>query len=102
MDWSFMERFAPLYVQAAGLTLRIGSLGIALSLGVGLLCCLARYYRVPGLRQISRAYIELARNTSLLVQLFFLQRGKKARRMPNPRHRHYMFKLSNVTTRTGT
>ena len=51
MDWSFMERFAPLYVQAAGLTLRIGSLGIALSLGVGLLCCLARYYRVPGLRQ---------------------------------------------------
>ena len=22
MDWSFMERFAPLYVQAAGLTLR--------------------------------------------------------------------------------
>ena len=70
MDWSFMERFAPLYVQAAGLTLRIGSLGIALSLGVGLLCCLARYYRVPGLRQISRAYIELARNTPLLVQLF--------------------------------
>ena len=57
MDWSFMERFAPLYVQAAGLTLRIGSLGIALSLGVGLLCCLARYYRVPGLRQISRAYL---------------------------------------------
>lgn len=75
MDWSFMERFAPLYVQAAGLTLRIGSLGIALSLGVGLLCCLACYYRVPGLRQISRAYIELARNTPLLVQLFFLYFG---------------------------
>ena len=75
MDWSFMERFAPLYVQAAGLTLRIGSLGIALSLGVGLLCCLARYYRVPGLRQISRAYIELARNTPLLVQLFFIYYG---------------------------
>ena len=75
MDWSFMERFAPLYVQAAGLTLRIGSLGIALSLGIGLLCCLARYYRVPGLRQISRAYIELARNTPLLVQLFFLYFG---------------------------
>ena len=75
MDWSFMERCAPLYVQAAGLTLRIGSLGIALSLGVGLLCCLARYYRVPGLRQISRAYIELARNTPLLVQLFFLYFG---------------------------
>ena len=55
MDWSFMERFAPLYVQAAGLTLRIGSLGIALSLGVGLLCCLARYYRVPGLNAADAA-----------------------------------------------
>ena len=27
---------------------------------------------------------------------------QKARRMPNPRNRHHMFKLSNVTTRTGT
>ena len=31
--------------------------------------------RCRGLRQISRAYIELARNTPLLVQLFFLYFG---------------------------
>ncbi|MEA5016601.1 MAG: amino acid ABC transporter permease [Candidatus Limiplasma sp.] len=75
MDWSFMARFAPLYVQAAGLTLRIACQGIALSLGVGLMCSLAQYFRLPVLRRIAGAYIQLARNTPLLVQLFFLYFG---------------------------
>ena len=75
MDFSFIQRFTPMYVKAAGLTLRIGATGIALSLVVGALCCLARYLRVPVLRQIAAAYIELARNTPLLVQLFFLYFG---------------------------
>ena len=75
MDWNFIIRFAPMYVQAARLTLSIGLTGIGLSLVVGFLCCLLRYFRVPLLRQISGAYIELARNTPLLVQLFFLYFG---------------------------
>lgn len=75
MDWNFMARFAPLYVQAAGLTLRIACQGIALSLGVGLMCSLAQYFRLPVLRRIAGAYIQLARNTPLLVQLFFLYFG---------------------------
>ncbi len=75
MDLDFIQRFAPMYARAAGLTLRIGLIGIALSLAVGVLCCLARYFRVPGLRQLAAAYIELARNTPLLVQLFFLYFG---------------------------
>ena len=75
MDLDFIQRFAPMYARAAGLTLRIGLIGIALSLAVGALCCLARYFRVPGLRQLAAAYIELARNTPLLVQLFFLYFG---------------------------
>ena len=75
MDFDFIQRFAPMYVKAAGLTLRIGLIGIALSLVIGALCCLARYFRVPVLRQIVSAYIELARNTPLLVQLFFLYFG---------------------------
>lgn len=75
MDWNFMARFAPLYVQAAGLTLRIACQGIALSLGVGLMCSLAQYFRLPVLRRIAGTYIQLARNTPLLVQLFFLYFG---------------------------
>ncbi|MBQ8108589.1 MAG: amino acid ABC transporter permease [Clostridia bacterium] len=75
MDFDFIQRFAPMYVKAAGLTLRIGAIGILLSLAVGALCCLARWFRVPVLRQIAAVYIELARNTPLLVQLFFLYFG---------------------------
>lgn len=75
MDWGFIQRFLPMYVRAAGLTLRIGCIGILLSMALGLLCCVARVYRVPVLRQVSRAYIEVARNTPLLVQLFFLYFG---------------------------
>ena len=75
MDYGFIQRFTPMYVKAAGLTLRIGAAGILLSLAVGALCCLARYFRVPVLRQLASVYIELARNTPLLVQLFFLYFG---------------------------
>ena len=75
MDFDFIQRFAPMYAKAAGLTLRIGLIGIALSLVVGALCCLAKYFRVPVLKQVAAVYIELARNTPLLVQLFFLYFG---------------------------
>ena len=70
-----MARFLPMYVRAAALTLRLGATGILLSLVVGALCCLARYFRVPVLRRVAAVYIELARNTPLLVQLFFLYFG---------------------------
>ncbi len=75
MDWSFIRRFAPMYVEAAGLTMSIGLISIAFSLVVGFACCLLRYFRIPILRGIVGAYIELARNTPLLVQLFFLYFG---------------------------
>jgi polar amino acid transport system permease protein len=64
-----------MYVEAAGLTLRLGAAGIALSLAVGALCCMARHFRVPVLDRLAGFYIELARNTPLLVQLFFLYFG---------------------------
>lgn len=28
MDWAFMGKYAPMYVEAAGLTLRIGCAGV--------------------------------------------------------------------------
>ena len=75
MDTSFMVKFLPMYVKAAGLTLRLGVAGILLSLLVGGLCCTARHFRVPVLDKVAGVYIELARNTPLLVQLFFLYFG---------------------------
>ena len=75
MDWGFIERFAPMYVHAAGITVFISFWGIILSLVVGLACSLVQQARVPVLKQIVAVYIELSRNTPLLVQLFFLYFG---------------------------
>lgn len=75
MDLEFMARYAPMYAEAAGLTLRIALWGILLSLAAGLVCSLIQYYEIPFLKRIASAYIELSRNTPLLVQLFFLYFG---------------------------
>lgn len=75
MDLSFLEKYAPMYVEAAGLTLRLGFIGIVLSLVIGLICSFLLYYKTPILHKIVGCYIELSRNTPLLVQLFFLYFG---------------------------
>ena len=75
MDTEFIAEYIPLYVEAAKLTLGIGLIGIILSLMVGLLIAFIQYYKVPVLKQIAAVYIELSRNTPLLVQLFFLYFG---------------------------
>ena len=75
MDWDFIAKNAPLYVQAAWLTVRIAFGGILFSCLAGLFCAMVRHYRVPFLKKVVAAYIELSRNTPLLVQLFFLYFG---------------------------
>jgi polar amino acid transport system permease protein len=64
-----------MYVEAAKLTFRLGILGVLLSIVIGSICSLLEYYRVPILKRIVGIYIELSRNTPLLVQLFFLYFG---------------------------
>lgn len=75
LNLEFMAKYAPMYVTAAGLTVRIAFWGILFSLAVGLLCACAQYYRIPVVRRVVSAYIELSRNTPLLVQLFFIYFG---------------------------
>ena len=75
MDWAYIDKVLPLYGKAAWLTLRTGAAGILLAALVGLLCAAALHWRVPVLRRITAAYVELSRNTPLLVQLFFIYYG---------------------------
>lgn len=75
MDFEFIQKFTPMYVEAAKLTLIIGLIGTVLAAAVGLLCALVKYFRIPVARQIASVYIELSRNTPLIVQLFFLYFG---------------------------
>ncbi|MBD9182946.1 MAG: hypothetical protein EGP79_11795 [Roseburia intestinalis] len=72
MNWEFILKYLPMYEKAAWLTLRIGLLGIVFAIIVGFVCSTIQYYKVPVLRQIVAVYIELSRNTPLLVQLFFI------------------------------
>ena len=54
---------------------RIGVLGIFFAILVGLLCSVVRQMKIPVLKQLASVYIELSRNTPLLVQLFFIYYG---------------------------
>lgn len=75
LNFEFMAEYLPWYVDAAKLTVRISFWGILLALLVGVICAVLRYYRVPVLHRIVSMYIEISRNTPLLVQLFFLYFG---------------------------
>lgn len=75
MDFAVISESLPVYGQAALLTLRIGLVGIVLALAVGLSCAIIQIFRIPVLRHVVAVYIELSRNTPLLVQLFFLYFG---------------------------
>ncbi|MFK3979567.1 amino acid ABC transporter permease [Micromonospora sp. NPDC050397] len=59
---------------AAGLvrTVAISAIGMAGALVVGALLGAVSAFRVPVARQLVRAYVEVFRNTPLLVQIFFL------------------------------
>ncbi len=74
-SWEFVIANMPLYGKAALLTLRLGVTGIIFSLIIGLLCSIVIFYKIRILKTIARVYIELSRNTPLLVQLFFLYYG---------------------------
>ena len=75
MNWEFIIKYLPLYQKAAVLTVKIGAIGIVFAVLVGLICAAVQYYKIPVVRQITAVYIELSRNTPLLVQLFFLYYG---------------------------
>ncbi len=75
MDFGFIKQVFPLYIHAAILTLKIGISGIILAIAVGLVCTLILHKKIPLLRQLVSIYVELSRNTPLLIQLFFIYYG---------------------------
>ncbi|MFR9296481.1 MAG: amino acid ABC transporter permease [Aedoeadaptatus pacaensis] len=75
MNRDFLVAMLPQYVEAAKLTLSIGLLGVLGSVLVGLIIAFIRVEKIPLLNGIAKAYIEVSRNTPLLIQLFFLYFG---------------------------
>lgn len=72
MDWNVVSKSIPLYWDAMLLTLKIGWIGVALATLIGLVSAVVIHFRIPVLSVIFKIYIEIFRNTPLLIQLFFL------------------------------
>lgn len=72
MEKEVILEYLPLYQEALLLTLRIGWQGVLLAFVFGIVCTLIRQLKIPVLKSLVTVYIELFRNTPLLVQLFFL------------------------------
>lgn len=75
MDFVVIKEYLPLFAKAMILTLKIGWMGIAFAILIGLFSAMIKHLEVPFLRYVVSVYIELFRNTPLLVQLFFLYFG---------------------------
>lgn len=75
MNWLYIQSVLPQFYQATFTTLKISLIAIILSIVVGLLCSIILNNRILILDKIVAIYIELSRNTPLLIQLFFLYYG---------------------------
>lgn len=75
LNWEVIASYLPLYEKAAVLTVKLGLIGIVFSIVIGLVCAVVQYHKVPILRVLVAIYIELSRNTPLLIQLFFIYYG---------------------------
>lgn len=75
LNWQFIIDSLPLYQEAAWITLKLGFWAILISSIIGFICSIILYFEVKGLKSIVKIYIELSRNTPLLIQLFFLYFG---------------------------
>ncbi len=72
MSWAIIQQSLPQFVKGFQVTVCMSFVGIIGAMVVGLCCSLIQYFHVPVIDKIVSAYVELARNTPLLIQLFFL------------------------------
>ncbi len=75
MNWQYIQSVIPQFITALGMTLKISIISIILAILLGLLCSIVLTYKVKILDKIVKIYIEISRNTPLLIQLFFLYYG---------------------------
>lgn len=75
MNWQYIWNAVPRFIDATLLTLNLSLWSIILSMIIGMFCAVALVYKIRGLQGFVKAYIELSRNTPLLIQVFFLYFG---------------------------
>jgi His/Glu/Gln/Arg/opine family amino acid ABC transporter permease subunit len=70
--WSFVEENFDELLEGLKRTLTISAIAIAGASVIGLTLGAARAYRIPVVSQLAAIYVEVIRNTPILVQIFML------------------------------
>ena len=75
MDTEIISSYIPIFAKAFLLTLKTGWTGVVLAFVLGIAGAFSLYFKIPLLSAAVKCYVELFRNTPLLVQLFFIYYG---------------------------
>jgi polar amino acid transport system permease protein len=75
LDLSFVQRNLPLFFDGMAITVLLAVLAISISLVWGLVIALVRMSRFGFARWLASSYIEIVRNTPVLVQIYFIYFG---------------------------
>jgi His/Glu/Gln/Arg/opine family amino acid ABC transporter permease subunit len=71
-DWSYLTENGDELVAGLRRTLEVSAIAIAGAFFIGLVLGAARAHRIPLVSQLAAIYVEVVRNTPILVQIFFL------------------------------
>jgi polar amino acid transport system permease protein len=74
-DWQFIWDSREAIWGGFKLTMKAGVVGIIGSSIIGLVLGAARAHRIPVISQLAAVYVEVIRNTPILVQIFFIYYG---------------------------
>jgi polar amino acid transport system permease protein len=74
-DFSFLADRWPAFLEGAWLTIQLTVVAIVLGFVLGTLCAVLRVYGGGVVRRVIGAYVEMIRNTPLLVQIFIVYFG---------------------------
>jgi polar amino acid transport system permease protein len=72
VDWHFLWEHRQEFLDGLEATMKVSAIGIGSAFAIGLLLGAARAHRLPVINELAAVYVELVRNTPLLVQVFLL------------------------------
>jgi His/Glu/Gln/Arg/opine family amino acid ABC transporter permease subunit len=74
-DWSYWHTYGGELAHGFLRTLEVSAIAVAGAYAIGIVLGAARAHRLPVISQLAAAYVELIRNTPILVQIFLLYFG---------------------------
>src|SRR3954447_2997801 len=71
-DWSYLSDYGDELLAGLGRTLLVSAIAVVGAFTIGLVLGAARAHRTPFVGGLAAVYVEVIRNTPILVQMFFL------------------------------